>query len=62
MRALTQASAGLGIVLCVATGSTGAWLTRHPEIKEIHLNIAVVCICVSTIAHILAIVSLRKKA
>ena len=61
MKTLTKIAAGIGILLCVSTGGTGAWLAGHPEIRDTHLKIAVTCICVSTVAHILTIVSLRKK-
>jgi hypothetical protein len=61
VKTLTKVAAGIGILLCASTGGTGYWLKSHPEIKDMHLMIAITCICVSTVAHILTIVSLRTK-
>jgi hypothetical protein len=61
VRSISLLAASVGLLLCIATASTGIWFgLGHVDIKEIHLKLAVGCVTVSTVAHVLNILMCRR--
>ena len=62
MRLVTLLSSSAGAILCVATAATGIYfgMINHPEMRETHLHLAIACVFVSLVAHVLAFIAVRK--
>jgi hypothetical protein len=75
IRFATFVAASLGAILCIATAVTGAWfgILSHrtdpspppfnigfAEVRSVHLKLAIVCVAVSLVAHVLSLAMLRK--
>lgn len=62
MRHLTMLFSAVGALLCLATAGTGVYfgMMGHPEVKGLHLNLAMGCVFVSLVAHMLSLQALAK--
>ena len=64
MRALGMLLSVVGAGACLAKAGNGIYYgpMGHKEIKDLHLDIAVSCVVVSLLAHVIAFVNLRKAS
>ena len=63
MRRFTMISASVGALLCVLTAATGMYwgMYDHTDFwRNIHLKLAISCVFVSLVAHVLSIHMMRK--